>query len=154
MVKKRTQGAELRKLFGTDGMRGVAGDCPLDKKTVYAIGRALGDHLPAGPRRIVIGRDTRQSSPWIADVLSAGLRDSGVQIESAGVVPTPGVAYLARSQGFSAGVVISASHNPWQDNGIKIFGEDGHKLPDATELEIETEIFALLKSEAPYQPAI
>jgi phosphoglucosamine mutase len=144
----------VRKLFGTDGIRGVAGEPPLDKKTVYAIGRALGDHLPAGPKRIVIGQDTRQSSPWIADVLSAGLRDSGVQIESAGVIPTPAVAYLARSQGFSAGVVISASHNPWQDNGIKIFGGDGYKLADAIELEIETEIFALLKSEAPYQPAI
>jgi phosphoglucosamine mutase len=144
----------VRKLFGTDGIRGVAGEPPLDKKTVYAIGRALGDHLPAGPKRIVIGQDTRQSSPWIADVLSAGLRDSGVQIESAGVIPTPAVAYLARSQGFSAGVVISASHNPWQDNGIKIFGRDGYKLADAIELEIETEIFALLKSEAPYQPAI
>ena len=95
----------MRKLFGTDGIRGVAGESPLDKRTVYAIGRALGDHLPSGPRRIVIGQDTRQSSPWIADVLSAGLRDSGVQIESAGVIPTPGVAYLTRAQGFSAGVV-------------------------------------------------
>ncbi len=142
----------MRKLFGTDGIRGVAGEYPLDKRTVYAIGRALGDHLPSGPKRIVIGQDTRQSSHWIADVLSVGLRDSGVQIESAGVIPTPGVAYLARSQGFSAGVVISASHNPWQDNGIKIFGGDGYKLADAIELEIETEIFALLKSEVVYQP--
>src|ERR1700759_2816094 len=137
----------MRKLFGTDGIRGVAGEYPLDKKTVYAIGRALGDHLPAGPRRVVIGQDTRESSGWMADTLIAGLRDSGVETASAGVVPTPAVAYLAHTHGFSAGVVISASHNPWRDNGIKVFGGDGYKLPDEIELEIETEIFALLKEE-------
>jgi phosphoglucosamine mutase len=139
----------LRKLFGTDGIRGVAGEYPLDKKTVYAIGRALGDHLPAGSHRVVIGQDTRESSGWIADTLIAGLRDSGVETASAGVVPTPAVAYLAHTHGFSAGVVISASHNPWRDNGIKVFGGDGYKLPDQIELEIETEIFALLKENAP-----
>ncbi len=112
----------MRKLFGTDGIRGVAGEYPLDKKTVYAIGRALGDHLPDGPKRVVIGQDTRESSIWIASVLAAGLYDSDVKVESAGVVPTPAIAYLAHTQGFSAGVVISASHNPWQDNGIKVFG--------------------------------
>jgi phosphoglucosamine mutase len=138
----------LRKLFGTDGIRAVAGEYPLDKKTVYAIGRALGDHLPAGPRRVVIGQDTRESSGWIADTLISGLRDSGVETASAGVVPTPAVAYLAHTHGFSAGVVISASHNPWRDNGIKVFGGDGYKLPDAIELEIETEIFALLQTNA------
>jgi phosphoglucosamine mutase len=138
----------LRKLFGTDGIRAVAGEYPLDKKTVYAIGRALGDHLPAGPRRVVIGQDTRESSGWIADTLISGLRDSGVETASAGVVPTPAVAYLAHTHGFSAGVVISASHNPWRDNGIKVFGGDGYKLPDEIELEIETEIFALLKANA------
>ena len=137
----------MRKLFGTDGIRGVAGEYPLDKKTVYAIGRALGDHLPAGPRRVVIGQDTRESSAWMADTLISGLRDSGVETASAGVVPTPAVAYLAHTHGFSAGVVISASHNPWRDNGIKVFGGDGYKLPDEIELEIETEIFALLKEE-------
>jgi phosphoglucosamine mutase len=144
----------LRKLFGTDGIRGVAGEYPLDKKTVYAIGRALGDHLPAGPRRVVIGQDTRESSGWMADTLIAGLRDSGVETASAGVVPTPAVAYLAHTHGFSAGVVISASHNPWRDNGIKVFGGNGYKLPDEIELEIETEIFALLKeSVAPKEEA-
>jgi phosphoglucosamine mutase len=136
----------LRKLFGTDGIRGVAGEYPLDKKTVFAIGRALGDHLPDGPKRVVIGQDTRESSAWIAGALSSGLSDSGVRVESAGVVPTPGVAYLAHTQHFSAGVVISASHNPWQDNGIKVFGGDGYKLADEIELEIETEIFSLLES--------
>jgi phosphoglucosamine mutase len=138
----------MRKLFGTDGIRAVAGEYPLDKKTVYAIGRALGDHLPTGPRRVVIGQDTRESSGWIADTLISGLRDSGVETASAGVVPTPAVAYLAHTHGFSAGVVISASHNPWRDNGIKVFGGDGYKLPDKIELEIETEIFALLKANA------
>jgi phosphoglucosamine mutase len=136
----------LRKLFGTDGIRGVVGEYPLDKKTVYAIGRALGDHLPDGPKRVVIGQDTRESSAWIAGVLSAGLGDSGVKVESGGVVPTPAIAYLAHTQGFSAGVVISASHNPWQDNGIKVFGSDGYKLADEIELEIEAEIFSLLES--------
>ncbi len=135
----------MRKLFGTDGIRGVAGEYPLDKKTVYAIGRALGDHLPAGPRRVVIGQDTRESSAWMADTLIAGLRDSGVETASVGVAPTPAVAYLAHTHGFSAGVVISASHNPWRDNGIKVFGGDGYKLPDEVELEIETEIFSLIQ---------
>jgi phosphoglucosamine mutase len=137
----------MRKLFGTDGIRGVAGEYPLDKKTVYAVGRALGDHLPAGPRRVVIGQDTRESSGWMADTLAAGLRAAGVETASAGVVPTPAIAYLAHTHGFSAGVVISASHNPWRDNGIKVFGPDGYKLADAVELEIENEIFALLKED-------
>jgi phosphoglucosamine mutase len=136
----------LRKLFGTDGIRGVAGEFPLDKKTVFAIGRALGDHLPAGPRRVVIGQDTRESSAGIAETLSAGLRTANVVGESAGVITTPGIAYLTHTQRFSAGVVISASHNPWRDNGIKVFGPDGYKLADQTELEIENEIFSLLNS--------
>ncbi|HEY2117009.1 MAG TPA: phosphoglucosamine mutase [Candidatus Angelobacter sp.] len=139
----------MRKLFGTDGIRGVAGEYPLDKKTVYAVGRALGDHLPAGPRRVVIGQDTRESSGWMADMLISGLRDTGVETQSAGVVPTPTIAYLTHTHGFSAGVVISASHNPWRDNGIKVFGPDGYKLADAVELEIETEIFSLLNEGIP-----
>jgi phosphoglucosamine mutase len=139
----------LRKLFGTDGIRGVAGEYPLDKKTVYAVGRALGDHLPPGPRRVVIGQDTRESSGWMADEIVCGLRDTGVDTASAGVVPTPAIAYLTHTHGFSAGVVISASHNPWRDNGIKVFGPDGFKLPDAVELEIETEIFSLLNEGIP-----
>ncbi len=145
-VVEKSEGTLLRKLFGTDGIRAIAGEYPLDKKTIFAVGRALGDHLPAGPRRVVIGLDTRESSAWIAAVLSAGLRQAGVEVKSAGVITTPGVAYVTHTQDFSAGVVISASHNPWQDNGIKVFGGDGYKLPDATELEIETEIFSLLNS--------
>jgi phosphoglucosamine mutase len=145
----------VRKLFGTDGIRGVAGEYPLDVKTVYAIGRALGDHLPQGPRRAVIGQDTRESSGWIADTISAGLAASSVEVASAGVITTPGVAYLARSQGFSAGIVVSASHNPWRDNGIKVFGGDGYKLADATELDIEKEIFLLLeRAEEPPKPRV
>lgn len=96
----------------------------------------------------MIGQDTRESSAWIADVLSAGLERSGVEVKSAGAITTPGIAFLTHTQGFSAGVVISASHNPWRDNGIKVFGGDGYKLPDAVELEIEQEIFALLTSGA------
>ena len=136
----------MRKLFGTDGIRGVAGEYPLDQQTVYAIGRALGHHLPAGPRRVVIGQDTRESSAWIADTLASGLKDTGVETCSAGVITTPGIAYLTHTLNFSAGVVISASHNPWQDNGIKVFGSDGYKLSDEIELEIEQEIFSQLNA--------
>lgn len=138
----------MRKLFGTDGIRGVAGEYPLDQKTVHAVGRALGHHLPDGPKRVILGQDTRESSAWIADTLASGLRESGVQTASAGVVPTPAIAYLAHTQGFSAGIVISASHNPWRDNGIKVFGGNGYKLPDAVELEIEEEIFSVLSANA------
>jgi phosphoglucosamine mutase len=140
---------QTRQLFGTDGIRGVAGEFPLTRDNVYWIGRALGHDLVrvnARPR-VVIGQDTRASSRWIADRFLQGLTAVGVETRSAGVLTTPGVAYLARSQGFDAGVVISASHNPWTDNGIKIFSGDGYKLPDARELAIEKEIFALLQAD-------
>jgi phosphoglucosamine mutase len=135
-----------RKLFGTDGIRGVAGEFPLSTESVFAIGRALGHDLlrQKSSPRVVIGQDTRTSSGWIADRLTEGLRSVGAAVESAGVITTPGVAYLARSRKFDAGVVISASHNPWKDNGIKVFSGDGYKLPDARELAIEQEIFAIL----------
>jgi phosphoglucosamine mutase len=112
------------------------------------IGRALGHDLKraGGPVRVVIGQDTRQSSAWIADRVTHGLMASGVEVHSAGVITTPGVAYLARSRKYHAGVVISASHNPWTDNGIKVFSGDGYKLPDAHEIAIEQEIFALLQN--------
>jgi phosphoglucosamine mutase len=137
-----------RQLFGTDGIRGVAGEFPLTLESTYLIGRALGhDLLRTNPRpRVVIGQDTRESSRWIADRVSAGLASLGVEVHSAGIITTPGIAYLARSRKFDAGVVISASHNPWTDNGIKVFSGDGFKLPDAHELAIEQEIFALLQS--------
>jgi len=136
----------MRKLFGTDGIRAVAGVAPLDKRTVWAVGVALAKTLGEGAR-VVMGMDTRESGPWIAAVLAAGLREGGATVESAGVIPTPAIAFLARKHGFSAGVVISASHNPWQDNGIKVFGGDGFKLPDAVEMGIEAEIERVLESE-------
>jgi phosphoglucosamine mutase len=141
---------QTRQLFGTDGIRGVAGEFPLTRDSVYWIGRALGhDLVRANPRaRVVIGQDTRVSSRWIADRFLQGLASVGVEARSAGVITTPGIAYLARSQKFDAGVVISASHNPWTDNGIKIFSGDGYKLPDAHELAIEKEIFTLLQGDA------
>jgi phosphoglucosamine mutase len=141
----------LRKLFGTDGIRGVAGEYPLDQDTVYRIGAAIAHHLNSNSRKlqVVIGQDPRESSPWIADKLFCGLKSAGAEVASAGVVTTPAVAYLARSRDFSAGIVVSASHNPWRDNGIKVFGHDGYKLPDEVELEIEQEIFAQIGSSRP-----
>lgn len=138
----------MKKLFGTDGIRGIAGQAPLDPATVYAIGLALAHSLAAsspGPQ-VLLGMDTRESSPWIATTLSAGLIEGGASVESAGVITTPAVAFLARAHGFAAGIVISASHNPWEDNGIKLFGPDGYKLPDATEMAIEEEIFRQMQS--------
>jgi phosphoglucosamine mutase len=137
-----------RQLFGTDGIRGVAGEFPLTAESTFLIGRALGHDLGrTNPHpRAVIGQDTRESSGWIADRIALGLVSRGVEVRSAGVITTPGVAYLARSRKFDAGVVISASHNPWTDNGIKVFSGDGFKLPDSRELAIEQEIFALLQN--------
>ena len=148
----------MKKLFGTDGIRAVAGQAPLDTPTIYAVGLALAHHLGnspkvlIGPHRVLIGMDTRESSSWITATLTSGLTAGGATVESAGVITTPGVAYLAATHGFSAGVVISASHNPWEDNGIKLFGPDGFKLPDTTELAIEAEIFRQLETSASSQP--
>lgn len=138
----------MRKLFGTDGIRGVAGESPLDPRTIYAVGLALAHQVKAknSHPRLLLGMDTRESSGWIATVLSAGITNGGARTESAGVITTPAIAYLARKHSFDAGVVISASHNPWRDNGIKVFGGDGYKLPDETELHIEEEIFRRLES--------
>ena len=140
--------SQARQLFGTDGIRGVAGEFPLTSESTYLIGRALGhDLVHANPQPcVVIGQDTRQSSSWIADRVALGLASCGCDVHSAGILTTPGVAYLARSRRYDAGVVISASHNPWTDNGIKVFSGDGYKLPDAHELAIEKEIFTLLQN--------
>lgn len=140
--------SQQRQLFGTDGIRGVAGEFPLTKQSTYLIGRALGHDLVRNvPRaQAVIGQDTRESSRWIADRVAEGLAAVGVDVHSAGLITTPGVAYLARSRKMAAGVVISASHNPWTDNGIKVFSGDGFKLTDDRELAIEKEIFALLQN--------
>jgi len=135
-----------KQLFGTDGIRGVAGEYPLDARTVHAFGMALADtarHLSADPK-IVIGMDTRESGPWIAEQVAGGLAERGVRARLAGVITTPGIAYLTRSDEFVAGVMISASHNPYQDNGLKVFGHSGFKLPDEEEHAIEQEIFRLV----------
>jgi phosphoglucosamine mutase len=141
----------MRKLFGTDGIRAVAGEAPLDAPTIVATGWALASTLKSlSPQpRVLLGSDTRESSPWISAVVAGGLAQGGAEVLNAGVITTPGVAFLTRKHKFAAGVVISASHNPWQDNGIKVFGGDGYKLPDATEMEIEGEIFRRLKDGPP-----
>lgn len=128
-------------LFGTDGVRGVAGQFPLDAETVGNLGRALGAVLGAEsgaqPPRVVLGEDTRESSAGISRRLAAGLVASGVEVDYAGVITTPGVAFLTRHHRFTAGVMVSASHNPYQDNGIKVFASSGTKLPEALELQVE-----------------
>jgi phosphoglucosamine mutase len=129
------------KLFGTDGIRGKAGEPPLDPATISRIGAALVRALePSGATRnvrVVIGRDTRESGEWIERELTGGLVSEGATVVSAGVMPTPGVAYLTRAEGFDAGIVISASHNPYADNGIKIFSGRGEKLDSGFESRIE-----------------
>jgi len=134
-----------KELFGTDGIRGVAGKYPLDPRTIYAFGMALGDDAKlsqTGPE-ILLGTDTRESGPWIAELVAGGIESRGARVRYAGVITTPGVAYLTRTGPFVAGVMISASHNPYQDNGIKVFGHNGFKLPDSEEHAIEREIFRL-----------
>lgn len=130
------------RLFGTDGVRGVAGRYPLDRETVWQLGRALGSVFSSrsGRPKILMGRDTRESSPWIASTLAAGLQASGVSVAFAGIITTPGVAFLTRTHAFTAGVMISASHNPFEDNGIKVLSGNGMKLPESLELEIEREL--------------
>jgi phosphoglucosamine mutase len=133
-----------RELFGTDGIRGVPGVYPLDDATIYRVGRALGAYLArTTPKpRVLLGMDTRQSGPHIAGEIAAGLAASGATISSAGVITTPGVACLVKQKGFSAGIIISASHNPYTDNGIKLCSASGMKLPDDVESDLEKEILA------------
>ncbi len=135
-----------RALFGTDGIRGVAGEYPLDRKTVTATGFALGAWiaLSGRERRVVIGMDTRESGAELASWIAAGLGRHGIEIDFAGVTTTPGIAFLAKNGPFAAGVMISASHNPYRDNGIKVLGHSGYKLPDEQEEAIEADIFAAL----------
>jgi phosphoglucosamine mutase len=143
----------VKRLFGTDGVRGVAGEFPLDPRTVHALGAALADaagRLESSPE-VVMGMDTRESGPWLAAQVAGGLAEHGARLRFAGVTTTPGVAYLTRSGTFVAGVMISASHNPYRDNGIKIFSHSGYKLPDEQEQAVEREVFTLL--EAGVEPA-
>lgn len=135
-----------RQLFGTDGIRGVAGEYPLDRKTAFAFGRALGGWAARHGEHteVIIGMDTRESGTWLAEHVAGGLATQGVKTRFAGLITTPGVAYLTRSRDFVAGVMISASHNPFHDNGLKVFDHSGFKLPDDQELLLEGDIFAII----------
>ncbi len=138
-----TDSTQARRLFGTDGVRGKAGDYPLDRPTVARLGAALvralrqdGDRRTA--LRLLIGRDTRESGTWIEEELAHGATGEGASVISAGVVPTPAIAYLTRTEGYDIGAVISASHNPFEDNGIKVFSGRGEKFTERVEREVET----------------
>jgi phosphoglucosamine mutase len=136
---------KMAKLFGTDGMRGEAGKFPMDAATVETVGASLATHLKSKLGRapvVLIGRDTRESGEWLEKALVAGIRKAGAASKSAGVITTPGVAYLARTLPTDAGIVISASHNAYRDNGIKIFASSGRKLDEATERLIERDILS------------
>ena len=145
----------MKRLFGTDGVRGKAGDPPLDEKTVRALGAALVQALKSPrtdarggpgsveglgdvPVRFLVGRDTRESGEWIERELARGIRSQGGELVSAGIIPTPAVAYLTPRKGFTAGLVISASHNPFEDNGIKVFSGAGEKFTEALERRVES----------------
>jgi phosphoglucosamine mutase len=134
----------MTKLFGTDGIRCRAGEFPLNSRAVVAIGRAVGEKLGG---KVLVGQDTRVSSPWIFDLLAKGISKTTATIQNAGVIPTPAVALLTKWLGYSGGIMISASHNPYEDNGIKVFASDGTKLNDGDESAIENRVFELLGSE-------
>jgi phosphoglucosamine mutase len=130
------------RLFGTDGVRGKAGDYPLDHETVARLGGALvramaGTRRTDKPLRFLVGRDTRESGEWIERELARGVHSAGADITTAGVIPTPAIAYVTRAMGFDAGIVISASHNPFEDNGIKVFSGKGEKFTESLEREVE-----------------
>src|SRR5262245_967472 len=144
-----------KKYFGTDGIRGVPGTPPLDDATLHAAGRAVGAYLhrfastnPKTPPHALIAMDTRESGSHLAGILAAGLLQSGADVTFAGVLTTPGVACLVRQNDFHAGVVISASHNPYHDNGVKLFSHEGMKFPDAVEEEVEAAIARFLNQPA------
>jgi phosphoglucosamine mutase len=132
----------MRELFGTDGIRGKARQYPLDDVTMLRLGFALAQRFgkTVNRPRILLGRDTRESGPMIMGALAAGLESGGAEPVVVGVIPTPGIAYLCRTTDALAAISISASHNPWEDNGVKIFGHDGMKLADAIEEEIEDDL--------------
>jgi phosphoglucosamine mutase len=145
-----------KQLFGTDGIRGIPGQYPLDDATLDRVGLALGRHVgsangahgSARPR-VLIGRDTRESGLHIAERIARGLTAAGAEPVSAGVLPTPGVAWLVNREGFAAGVVISASHNPYHDNGVKLISSSGMKFPDAVEAGLEDFILSEKSSASP-----
>jgi len=139
-------GGKRRRLFGTDGIRGTANQFPITPDLVLKVGQAMGYILRRNPSRnkvpkVVIGKDTRLSGYMVELALTSGLNSMGVHVELLGPLPTPGIGFLTRNMRADAGIVISASHNPYMDNGIKIFGPDGYKIPDTMELEIESLVF-------------
>jgi phosphoglucosamine mutase len=136
-------GAETPRLFGTDGVRGTANVEPMTSETIVRLGRAIAHIVKAAPHRhrILIGKDTRLSGYMLESALTSGICSMGVDVLLVGPLPTPGIAFLTRNMRADAGVVISASHNPFQDNGIKFFDRTGFKLPDETEREIERLLF-------------
>ena len=136
----------MPRLFGTDGVRGKAGEHPLDHDTVARLGAALVRAMRHGversaavhkPLQFIVGRDTRQSGEWIERELARGIRSEGGRLSTGGIIPTPAVAYVAREMDFDAGIVISASHNPFEDNGIKVFSGRGEKFTEALERQVE-----------------
>jgi phosphoglucosamine mutase len=147
-----------KELFGTDGIRGVPGEYPLDDATLFRAGQALGDFLQTGKSatrpRVLIGMDTRESGPHIAGRIAQGLRAAACEPVSAGIVTTPGVAWLVGAEGFAAGVVVSASHNPYTDNGVKLISSSGMKFPDEAEAKMEARILAAEKSNCAVPPLV
>jgi phosphoglucosamine mutase len=139
----------MRILFGTDGIRGKAHQYPLDAATMFKLGVVLARRYPG---TILIGRDTRESGPEIAGALAAGIAEQGGKPIVVGVIPTPGVAYLCRATDAVAAISVSASHNPYEDNGVKVFGHDGMKIPDAREEELEEELRSLEECGTGSQP--
>ena len=129
----------MRRLFGTDGIRGVAREHPLDGGTIWRVGTCLSQ---LGKRRLVIGRDTRESGPWIESILTQALESQGGEVRHAGVMTTPGVSFLCQNLGCDGGISVSASHNVYSDNGLKIFSADGTKLSDQEEQSLEDAVEA------------
>ncbi len=137
---------QRKRLFGTDGIRGTANQFPITPDIVLKVGQAVGHILKSNPARnkipkVVIGKDTRLSGYMVELGLTSGLNSMGVHVELLGPLPTPGIGFLTRNMRADAGIVISASHNPYMDNGIKIFGPDGYKIPDSMEKQIEALVF-------------
>jgi phosphoglucosamine mutase len=154
-IQSTTMGDEARKLFGTDGIRGIANQEPMTAEMALRLGQAVAQRFLNKGRhgRIVIGKDTRLSGYMLESALQAGIVSAGADVMLVGPLPTPGIAFITSSMRADAGVVISASHNPFQDNGIKLFAADGFKLPDETEVEIEQRMEAIARGEGAVRAA-
>ncbi len=135
-----------RELFGTDGIRGLAGTYPLNQQGAKQIGKAVAAHFAKPGELVVVGRDPRESSPMLSKAVIQGLMAMDVRVEDLGIIPTPGLAYLTRHRRAKAGVMITASHNPYTDNGIKVFSGDGDKLPDGVEESLNSLINSKIAS--------